>query len=236
MPSDLSIECHHPDGQTVSNVEIDAWELKASRRALLNLKTLLYGQPMLDLLKTQIEEADAFYKQLVLDSNGEYKESRIDLKAKNFKSSDFMDWQKQLAEVMKSEEVKRDFFLKSVATAHPEHYAMPPYPVGIIETIGQLVARVQVRPDLPVPDFVKAYGDPSYVSIPVTGLLDDGTVLFYVLDEFRDAEDGSGCDIILRLLFPAAAPQVLFDEHAQHLAIEFRAFITEAYNKFSGSN
>ncbi|RSL59445.1 hypothetical protein CEP53_005798 [Fusarium sp. AF-6] len=206
MPSDLSIECHHPDGKTVSNVETDAWELKASRRGLLNLKTLLYGQPMHDLLKTQLEEADAFYKQLILDFNGEYKESRIYLKAKNFKSSYFMDWQKQIAEVMKSEEVKRDFFLKSVATAHPEHYAMPAYPAGIIETIGEHVARVQVRPDLSVPDFVKAYGDPSYVSIPVTGLMDDDTVLFYVLHEFRDAEDGSGCDIILRLLFPAAAP------------------------------
>ncbi|RSL69713.1 hypothetical protein CEP54_002146 [Fusarium duplospermum] len=190
---------------------------------------------MLDLLKTQIEEADAFYKQLVLDSNGEYKESRIDIKAKNFKSSYFMEWQKQLAEVMKSEEVKRDFFLKSVATAHPEHYAMSPYPAGIIETIGEHVARVQVRPDLLVPDFVKAYGDPSYVGITVTGLLDDGTVLFYVLHEFRDAEDGSGCHIILRLLFPAAAPQVLFDEHAQHLAVEFRAFITEAYKRFKWS-
>lgn len=83
---------------------------------------------------------------------------------------------------------------------------------------------------------MRAYGDPSHVGIPVTGLLDDDTALFYVLPEFDDVEDGSGCDIILRFLFPAAAPQVLFGEHAQHLAVEFRSFITEAYERFNGPN
>lgn len=69
---------------------------------------------------------------------------------------------------------------------------------------------------------------------PTIAHLDDGTVLFYILHfyilhEFRDREDG--CDCILRLLFPAAAPQVLFfDDHAEHLSIEFRSFLSAAFN------
>lgn len=86
----LSIGCCLPDGQIVTNDQIDSWELKSSRRALLNLKTLLYGQPMLDLLQEQIHDADVFFKKLVVESHGQYKESRIDLKAKGFKSKYFM--------------------------------------------------------------------------------------------------------------------------------------------------
>lgn len=72
------------------------------------------------------------------------------------------------------------------------------------------------------------YGDAKYPKKKsATGHLDDGTVLFYILHELRDAE--CGCDIILRLFFPDAALEVLFKEHAEHLAIEFRAAIRRAY-------
>jgi hypothetical protein len=43
---------------------------------------------------------------------------------------------------------------------------------------------------------------------PTVGELDDGTVLFWTLHEFRDARDGMGFDLILRLCFPSVAPDV----------------------------
>ena len=92
--STLSLEYSNPNGQAVSSNDIDSWELKASRRALKNLKTLLAGQPMLDLLAPRIAEADAYYKEIITKSNGEYKESRIDLKAKGLKVAHFMGWWK----------------------------------------------------------------------------------------------------------------------------------------------
>lgn len=45
---------------------------------------------------------------------------------------------------------------------------------------------------------------------------------------FRHEGIKEGCDLRLRLLFPAAAPQVLFQEHAEHLAFESTSFIDTA--------
>ena len=59
--------------------------------------------------------------------------------------------------------------------------------------------------------------------------MDDGSVLFYILQELRDCDEGS--EFRLRLLFPAAAPQVFFDEHAEHLAVEFRSFVNSAFER-----
>ncbi|KAK5311766.1 hypothetical protein LTR93_011608 [Exophiala xenobiotica] len=229
LPSGLSIEYLLPNGQAVSSHEVDAWELKASRRALRNLRTLLEGQPMMDLIQKQIEEADTYYKNLIVESKGQYKESRIDLHATGITIGQFMQWRKEWMEDLMTEEGRRDFYLNTMVPAHPEHYAVPPYPVGIIETIGEHIVRVRLHNDFPVPDFVLKYGDPSYANVPLVGSLDDGSVLFYVFQEFRDS--GDGCDLILRLLFPAAAPEILFSEHAEHLAIEFRSFFIRAVRR-----
>lgn len=228
MPT-LSLEYSYPNGQAVSSNDVDSWELKASRRALKNLKTLLAGQQMLDLLAPQIAEADAYYKEIITKSNGEYKESRIDLKAKGLKVADFMDWWKEWMGELSNPEIKQKTFLETMVPAHPEHYALPPYPSGIVETIGEHIARVQIKPIFDPPAFVKAYGDPSYQPLSAIGTLDDGSVLFYILQELRDCPEGS--EFRLRLLFPAAAPQVFFEEHAEHLAVEFRSFITSAFER-----
>ena len=153
-PPGLSIKCYRPNGQAVGNDVVDAWELKASRRALHNLKTLLVGQPMLDLLQKQIEDADAYYKKLITESHGQYKESRIDLKTRGVTSKQFIEWQRSFMEGVKTPEQRHDFFLNTVAPAHPEHYSLPPYDMGIIETIGERIARVRVYRDSEVPEFV----------------------------------------------------------------------------------
>jgi len=49
---------------------------------------------MLDLLQKQIEDADAYYKKLITESNGQYKESRIDLKTRGLTSKQFFEWQR----------------------------------------------------------------------------------------------------------------------------------------------
>ena len=222
----FSLQSSLPDGRSVSNAEVDAWELKAARRGLQNLKTLLQGQPMLDLIAKQIEVGDAYFKGLIAKSNGQFKESRIDFHAKGIKSSQFIEWFKIVDNKEKPEGIRR-FFCDIMAPAHPEHYALGPYAIGIVETIGQHICRVRVDNTVQVPEFVRAYGDPTFdKKLPVTGYLDDGTVFLYGFQEMRDTEDG--CDCRFRILFPAASPQILFDEHTEHLAIEFRSWITAA--------
>ncbi|KAJ2958132.1 hypothetical protein NQZ79_g6245 [Umbelopsis isabellina] len=223
----LSFEYSWPNGQNVESNEVDSWELKASRRALRNLKSLLAGQPMLDLLQGQIEVADAYYKDIIAKSNGKYRESRIDLKAKGITLAQFMEWWKVWMAEMQKPEIKQQVFIDTMVPAHPEHYALPPHNSGIIETIGEHIARVHIQPLFNPPDFVREYGDPTYQHLPAVGTLQDGSILCYLLQEIRDSEEG--CDFRLRLLFPDAAPQVFFDEHAEHLAVEFRSFISTAF-------
>jgi hypothetical protein len=225
----LSLEYSRPSGKAVTINDIDTWELKASRRALKTLKTLLSNKAMLDLLEPSIKEADIYYKDIITRSNGSYRESRIDLKAKGLKIAHFMAWWQEWMGNLQDAETKQKTFLETMVPAHPEHYALPPYPSGVVETIGEHIARVQIKPIFDPPASVKAYGDPSYQPLSAIGTLDDGSVLFYILQELRDCDDGS--EFRLRLLFPSEAPQVFFDEHAEHLAVEFRSFITSAFER-----
>ena len=182
---------------------------------------------MLDLLAKQIEEGDTYFKGLVAKSNGQFKESRVDVKVKGITSAQFLEWFR-VVDAKETPEGIRRFYLEIMAPAHPEHYSLGPYPIGIVETIGQHVCRVRIDNVIDVPDFVRGYGDPKYdTKLPVTCYLDDGTVFFYGFQEIRDTEDG--CDFRIRIIFPAASPQVLFDEHTEHLAIEFRSWITAAF-------
>jgi hypothetical protein len=224
--SEFSLECSLPTGKVLSSSDVDGWELKAARRGLQNLKTLLEEQAMLDLLSKQIDEGDAYFKDIISRSKGQFKESRVDFTAIGITSSQFLEWFALIAG-RQTMEGRRTFFLETMAPAHPEHYALGPYPMGIVETIGGHICRVKVNNIVQVPEFVKAYGDHSYdKKLPVTGFLDDGTVLFYGFQELRDTD--RGCDFRFRIIFPAAAPQALFDEHTEHLAVEFRSWITTA--------
>ena len=226
----FSLQCSLPNGRTLSTDEINTWELKAARRGLQNLKILLEGQQMLDLLEQQIEQGDTFFKDIIARSNGEFMESRVDFKATGLKSSQFLDWFRQI-DTNKTPEGIRRLYQDTMAPAHPEHYSLGPYPVGIVETIGQHICRVRCDPTAEVPHFVREYGDPTFeTKLPVTCYLDDGTIFFYGFQEIRDTEEG--CDFRIRIIFPASSPQILFDEHTEHLAIEFRSFITAASESF----
>ena len=215
------------NGRNISNSEIDAWELRVARRGLGNLKTLLEGQPMLDLLAKQIEEGDAYFKSIIAKSDGHFKESRVDFSAKGITSSQFVEWFTGGHAEATSQGTRRTY-LDIMAPAHPEHYSLGPYPLGIVETIGQHICRVRIEMTAEVPDLVLEYGDPAFdKKLAVTCSLDDGTLFFYGFQEFQDTDDGF--DLRMRIIFPAASPQILFDEHNEHLAIEFRSFITAAY-------
>lgn len=227
--SGISLQCSLASGRELSSTEIDGWELKVARRALQNLKTLIGGEQMLNLLNEQIEQGDKLFKELITKSEGQFKESRVDFTAKGLKARQFLEWFK-IVDSKGTPDAIRRFYLDIMAPAHPEHYALGPYPVGIVETIGEHVCRVRLDNTVEVPEFVKDYGDSAYgIKLPVTCYLDDGTVFFYGYQEIRDTEEG--CDFRIRIIFPAASPQVLFDEHTEHLAIEWRSWIATAMKR-----
>ena len=220
----MSIQCLDANGTLLSSTEIDAWELKASRRALLNFKTLLQDQQILALLEEQIQQGDAYFKSLISQSNGNFKEARVDFNVPGLKASKFLGWFERLGS---RELTKSQRFHEIMAPSHPEHYSLGPYEIGVVETIGRYICRMRVDTKSEVPQFVKEYGDSSFTTkLPVTCYLDDGTVFLYGYQEIR--EDQHGCKFRIRILFPTASPQLLIDEHIEHLAIEFRYWIEAA--------
>jgi hypothetical protein len=217
-----------------SEATVDAWELKAARRALNNLKTLLYGERMRQLLKEQMAESDARVKEIVAASNGVFRECRVDVTVKGLTATQFAEAiSRTLASLSKAatgtpaEQVERTTTLLS---SHPEHYVLPPYTginPGIVETIGGHPTRLKTLPPDDLPAFVTSAESDSYpIKQPARVELDDGTVMGWLLHQYRDTE--AGCEFILRVWWPAAAPDIFFEEHAQHFAVEFRNFIRMA--------
>lgn len=208
----------------VEHETVDSWELKASRRALMNLRTLLYGQPMLDLIDEQIREADAYYSSLVAASDGRYRECRVDIALEGFSGSEFLKW--FMSAMMLD---PKESAVTVVFPAHPEHYAAAPGGMGIIELIGGHIARVfmAVVDPAQLPPSVTDLADETYPSkLAFTLHLEDRTPFGYLLNEFRDTNDGG--DIILRVMFPAAAPDDFVDGHTEHFCIEFAHWVRQA--------
>lgn len=200
---------------------IDEWELKAARRALVNLRELLYGPAMHELLRKQIEEGDRRMKQYVADSNGEFAMTQVILTAKGLKSTVFFSTVRAaLAAVDGPPEQVQEYVMRNVFPMHPEHYTLPPYR-GVVETMGGIPTRSRVLATQDVPAFITTLIDESY-PIRLTGAaeLDDGTLFTYVLQQFKDTDDGMEAN--LRIWYPAACPPIYLEEHAEHYTVEFR--------------
>ncbi len=215
----------------------DAWELKASRRALKNLRTLLHGEPMRELLRAQIEEHDAKIRDVIAASNGEFLECRIDMDVEGFTATQMM--QEQMARMQQSAgpSAKDDFVLNLFYPMHPEHYAVPPYESGgVIETTGGLPTRARLvnLQFTELPEFAQKYADEAYpYKQCARGELDDGSVCGYILHEYRDTP--TGAHLIFRGLFPAATPQIYFDDHYEHFAVEFRNHVRNLADRAQAS-
>ena len=216
---------------------IDKWELMASRRALMNLRTLLQGEAMDKLIQQQVEESDERIKEILSRSNGEFKEVRVEATVKGITASEFLEWQgiemKKCA--VGTPEERKEAALKSVYPAHPEHYSIPQF-LGNVETLGGMPTRVRVVKLNEVPAFVTAVANKNFTTLSKAsaGELADGTVWGYGLMEYQDTD--YGCDMIYHVWWPAAAPQIFFDDHARHFAVEHRNFIQMAYESVQSKN
>ncbi|WP_020556857.1 hypothetical protein [Embleya scabrispora] len=113
--------------------------------------------------------------------------------------------------------------------AHPEHYVEPPnYTGGMVETIGGHLTRFKVSIPRELPQPVGAYLDASYPVTLMNALLslDDGTPFVFCLHQARNTE--TGADVVVRVIYPSAAPDSMIEGHCEHLAIEFRSWIRNA--------
>ncbi len=213
----------HTLGRTFDESALDQWELQAARRALKNLKTVAGAQVMMDLLAEQIDAGDRFHRAIVEASGGTYRESRAEFTVRGLSGTDLAAW-------FRSQTATGRFEDKALLLdAHPEHYVEPPsYTGGMVETIGGHLTRFKVSVARELPPAVGAYLDPSYPATLMNALLslDDGTPFAYALHQARDTDVGA--DVVVRIIYPSAAPDSMIEGHCEHLAVEFRSWIRNA--------
>ncbi|KAJ5197602.1 hypothetical protein N7449_008081 [Penicillium cf. viridicatum] len=215
------------NGVSTSEADIDNLELQACYRALDNLRSLLFQAPMLDLLKDQIEEGNHYFESLIRASRGEFRECRTYMKATGVLATEMRTichrW--QLSQPI--DEMARMFIFPT----HPENYVVmhstgAPTENGPdcgVEVIGEHMAKIRFVDlmDSEIPKWMADQREEEYEMVEyLVAKLESGSKFFYVMNEFMDTE--SGCKIKLRAFFPSASPWSLVNQHAEHLAVEFR--------------
>ena len=230
---------HPTDGPTIrynllghsisfTDKDVNEWELRASRRALANIKSVLPRSAILSLIASQCEAGNAYFKHLLDQSHNNWRECTTDMHISGVKVGDIFATRRRWLEDGVGYEQK-------MLKLHPEHYATPSSPgeEGVVEVIGEHMVRLRIVVTDDVPTFVTDFGSSEFpIKKPTIAKLQDGTVASYILHEFRDTVEG--CHLRLRLIFPSEAPEVMFREHAEHLAIEFRAGMWMVFNELKG--
>lgn len=210
-------------GDTFDEATIDRWELEAARRALKNLKAVAGGNVMMSLLGGQIDDGDRYQKALVNASNGRYRESQAEFTVQGLSGTELANWFHGQAATGRFQDKAL------LLNAHPEHYFEPlEYVGGMVETIDGHLTRFKVTVARELPDAIAAYRDDRYPITLMNALLslDDGTPFAYCVHQARDTI--SGADVVVRVIYPSAAPDSLIDEHCEHLTVEFRSWIRNA--------
>lgn len=209
---------------SVDDAGIDEFELEASRRILANLRTLLYGQPMNDLIAAQVEQAQHTFKAWIDASAGEWAGGQVRLRIEGLTTRElFESIMKTLGAGLAEGEARRTASIEGVFPAHPEHYGLAATGAGGVETMGGMPTLTYPAyvDETDVPDFIRELIDPGYQLSKVgRGLLADGSVQSYVLQQFRDTD--TGIEASLHIWYPAACPDSVVQEHLQHYAVEFR--------------
>ncbi|KAJ5462604.1 hypothetical protein N7475_007548 [Penicillium sp. IBT 31633x] len=217
------------NGVSRSGADIDDLELQACYRALDNLRSLLFQKPMLDILKDQIEKGNEYFESLIEASQGRFRECRTYMKVSGVSATEL----KTICSRWQLSKPLDDMARMYVFPTHPEHYVVmqsPDAPAGSgpdcgVELIGEHMAKVQyvdlLNSKEDIPAWMMKQRDIEYEMVELlVAKLDSGSKFFYIMNEFMDT--GSGCKIRLRAFFPSAAPRKLVNQHAEHLAIEFR--------------
>lgn len=210
------------------NQTVNKWELIASRRALMNIKTLLGQEKLQALIQPEMDENDQNIHDYMEKSGDKFKDVFVTVDLQGMTATEYVTWQGQeMKNAITGDQTARDKVLHDVVfPAHPEHYLL--LKSGIVETLGGLPTNATVTPQTTgegLPQFVSDATSPDYPhkSFSTIKLADD-LVWGYGVTEYKDTEDGGG-SFRLHVWWPEAAPQIFLDDHNRHFAVEYRNFI-----------
>ncbi len=191
------------------------FELTSARRALRLLKSKLGRERLLDLLKDEIDEADAFMHQALQQSAGQQASGTVQLRAHGICAAAFGRW---LGVSFDQEEV--------MLAAHPEHYVVENVPgrPHIVETLGEYVCSFFMagwkESEQPTSQGAATEGRRSSLTLA------DGTVFGWVSTLFEDVQGGFIATLTVTL--PSSCAPELVDQHLEHFAVEFHSWILAA--------
>lgn len=196
-----------PDDQPINH-----FELTSARQALQLLKSKLGRERLLELLKDEITEADAFMHQALQCSAGQQASGTVQLRAHGISAAAFGRW---LAASFDREDV--------MLAAHPEHYVVHNVPgrPHIVETLGEYVCSFFMagwkESEQPTSNDAATDGRRSSLTLA------DGTVFGWVSTLFEEVPDGFIATLTVTL--PSSCAPELVDQHLEHFAVEFHSWI-----------
>src|SRR3546814_658928 len=164
-------------------------ELQQARRALALLKNAIGPEGILELLGTQLEEGNEFWRKALTVSNGALVPATVEIRVKGMSAAQFGDWFKSALDVQ-----------EKLISANPEHYRIQwnvspsedPEGFGIIsvtEALGGILTKFDIK-----------WGGTELVSLPldpefprrVLGSLrlEAGSQIGQLMHQFRDYDGG----------------------------------------------
>lgn len=196
---------------------IDRNELVSARRALRLIKSNLGPDRLHELVREQVAEGNAFFREHVRRSGGRQATGSITIEASNLTAANFSAWMIQMFS-------RQD----QLIAAQPEHYLMDmadPHGPHVVETLGDHVVgfymggwdESQVSAD--EPDGV----DRRHSSLKLD---DDGTVFGSVSTAFLEAPNGMRAELTVTL--PATSAPEAIEQHLEHYSVEFRNWMLMA--------
>ncbi|MET4093272.1 hypothetical protein [Arthrobacter sp. UYCu712] len=207
-----------------TETSIDGFELLSAQRALRLLKSKLGRERLLELLSDEIAFGDAFLRDHLDRSGGEETTGTTALLAHGITAAQFTGW------------LSRAFAREDVMLAgHPEHYSIHAEPgsnVNVVETLGEYVCSFFMRPydDSVIADDGLRRDQPAGRQSQM--LLQDGTIVGSIANAFDEEPDGFTATLSVTL--PATCAPDVVQQHLEHFAVEFRAWILRAAAELSG--
>ncbi|PYH42566.1 uncharacterized protein BP01DRAFT_359434 [Aspergillus saccharolyticus JOP 1030-1] len=204
----------------------DEYELRFARRALERIKSHLGLEATEKLVQPDIDESNRFWQRVLAENTtGEFKPARIELSVKGITMEEFLPWFRNRCQRNVS----------NMLAGQPEHWVVSADEQGnekVIENLGPWVSRFFIKFEAPSQPFqLNDIREDFPLRMTGYGHTDDGSINGYVLHQFRPHTDGSGFDVNLCIYFPASAPEVLFEQHRQHLVVEFTNWTRHCYRE-----
>ncbi|PYH40138.1 uncharacterized protein BP01DRAFT_396089 [Aspergillus saccharolyticus JOP 1030-1] len=209
----------------------EEYELNFARRALALVKERLGVAQIEKLLLPDIERSNAFWQTFIAqNTTGECRPSRIDMSVHGLSPDEFVKWfhlrcGKRIPDMLAAEPEHW------VVTSDAEHNQMA------IENLGPWITRLYIKFGPPsTPWQQKDLRDDYPIRICGHAESDDGVPLAYVLHQLKPYAAGLGVDARFCIYFPASAPEEIFEQHRQHLLVEFTNWTRHCFTELKINN